>query len=236
MHRLQAADWRSSIAHGAYPPFPGYSTPWCRPPPVRPCLPSIGRFWREWLPRAELWVAEYEVDCVRRLRGRLKELDINMLLGDQSQDDVLDQWLAQTGGQFDVIIDDGSHKNSHILTSFMKLWPALLPGGIYFIEDLHVGWLPDWDDTGGAAVMSLVIQSWINQLVSMEEANRRRVARRFRGWVPRNTPEWRRAAFMREKFPIPRDVDFIFCQKEACAIGKTAGSQNGTAAQTDSGT
>lgn len=39
--------------------------------------------------------------------------------------------------QFDIIIDDGSHEPDHQLISFKTLWPEVLPGGLYIIEDFH---------------------------------------------------------------------------------------------------
>lgn len=43
--------------------------------------------------------------------------------------------------QFGVIIDDGSHRPDHQITSFEELWPAVEPGGYYIIEDLHVAYV-----------------------------------------------------------------------------------------------
>lgn len=37
----------------------------------------------------------------------------------------------------DIIIDDGSHKLEHQIKSFEILFPKLLPGGIYIIEDVE---------------------------------------------------------------------------------------------------
>ncbi len=36
-----------------------------------------------------------------------------------------------------IIIDDGSHIASHILLTFETLFPHLLPGGTYIVEDIH---------------------------------------------------------------------------------------------------
>jgi hypothetical protein len=36
-----------------------------------------------------------------------------------------------------VVIDDGSHQAHHIVFTFETLFPALEPGGIYIVEDLH---------------------------------------------------------------------------------------------------
>ena len=50
---------------------------------------------------------------------KLKE--INVLIGDQGNTKVLDEWIEKSGRNFDVIIDDGGHKNCQIWSSFMKL-------------------------------------------------------------------------------------------------------------------
>lgn len=38
---------------------------------------------------------------------------------------------------FDIIIDDGSHTSSDIISAFRYLFSKLAPGGKYFVEDLH---------------------------------------------------------------------------------------------------
>ncbi len=37
-----------------------------------------------------------------------------------------------------IVIDDGSHKPRDQAAAFDILWPLLEPGGLYFIEDLHI--------------------------------------------------------------------------------------------------
>lgn len=51
-------------------------------------------------------------------------------------------FLADNGKDWDIVIDDGSHCNDGILTSFASLWPALKPGGFYAVEDLGAGYTP----------------------------------------------------------------------------------------------
>ena len=48
-------------------------------------------------------------------------------------------------GEFDIVIDDGSHVNKHILASFKQLVGKLKPGGIYVIEDLGCSYALDED-------------------------------------------------------------------------------------------
>ena len=50
--------------------------------------------------------------------------------------DATDSTTFNDLGNFDVIIDDGSHKLEHQLLSFNILFPKLNSGGIYIIEDV----------------------------------------------------------------------------------------------------
>lgn len=48
-------------------------------------------------------------------------------------------------GRPDIVIDDGSHMNPHIITSFETLFPLLRDGGVYVIEDMQTAYLPRYD-------------------------------------------------------------------------------------------
>lgn len=57
---------------------------------------------------------------------------------DQGSRDSLDAFLAEhPDPNFDIIIDDGSHRADHQQVSLEVLFPHLKPGGLYFIEDLN---------------------------------------------------------------------------------------------------
>jgi len=45
--------------------------------------------------------------------------------------------LTRQDGPFDIIIDDGSHRNSHQIFTFRHLFDALKNGGVYVIEDVE---------------------------------------------------------------------------------------------------
>lgn len=45
------------------------------------------------------------------------------------------QALTKSYDPFDLIIDDGAHNRETIYPSFDNLWPHVVPGGIYIIED-----------------------------------------------------------------------------------------------------
>ena len=47
--------------------------------------------------------------------------------------------------QFDIVIDDGSHKSYDVLNSFVNYFPMVKPGGVYVVEDAHCLYMNDFD-------------------------------------------------------------------------------------------
>ena len=93
-----------------------------------------------------------------------------------------------------MVLDDGGHGNTQIMATFNKFWPSLLPGGLYFIEDLHVGragWNEKLED--GLCITD-VIKIWIDALL-----------------IP-SSPH--------PRYPLPENVATIICQNEACVLAK----------------
>lgn len=60
--------------------------------------------------------------------------------GDQSDVQFLENFAVDSGGAFDVLIDDGSHVPSHQRISFTHLWPHVKPGGYYVLEDIETSY------------------------------------------------------------------------------------------------
>lgn len=54
--------------------------------------------------------------------------------------------LGRSHGMFDIIIDDGSHISSHIISTFEILWKYLNDQGIYVVEDTQTSY---WSKLGG---------------------------------------------------------------------------------------
>lgn len=70
---------------------------------------------------------------------------IHVRIGDQSDPKFLEQVINEFGIP-DIVLDDGSHKMNHILSSFQYLYPKLPKNGLYIVEDLHTAY---WDEYGG---------------------------------------------------------------------------------------
>lgn len=68
--------------------------------------------------------------------------------GDQGDPRHVDK-LATEIGPLDIVIDDGSHLNQHVVTSFNALFPHVRPGGLYVIEDVQTAYWPGWGGYDG---------------------------------------------------------------------------------------
>ena len=92
--------------------------------------PSL-RMWAQYLRAATIF--GFDIVDFRNL----SEPRINIFQGDQSKPEDLANLVAQAGGAFDIIIDDGSHASHHQQIALAQLFTHLSPGGLYCIEDLH---------------------------------------------------------------------------------------------------
>jgi hypothetical protein len=152
------------------------------------------KVWQQLLhPDSNIWMAEYNVQCVDKFKKSESLSGINILTGDQKDLPTLSRWVRQTGGNFDIIIDDGAHTNVAIKNSFDVLWPTVKPGGIYFIEDLQVARSGEpWQDRlPQGKTMLEVIESWIE------------------------------AILVKSHDKLPTGLQSVFCQMEACAFFKS---------------
>ncbi|WP_306192448.1 MULTISPECIES: class I SAM-dependent methyltransferase [unclassified Streptomyces] len=75
---------------------------------------------------------------------------IRTLQGDQNDPEQLTA-VAEEHGPFDIVIDDGSHVNEHVRTSFDTLFPYVREGGLYVIEDVQTSYWPGYGGTPDAA-------------------------------------------------------------------------------------
>lgn len=73
------------------------------------------------------------------------ESRIKTFRGSQTDAEFLRRVVAEMGG-VDIVIDDGSHVNAHVITSFEVLFPLLSTNGIYVVEDTQTSY---WPELGG---------------------------------------------------------------------------------------
>lgn len=98
------------------------------------------RMWKKYFPFGQI----ISLDLYDK--SQLQENRIKIYRGSQNDPQILDKISAECGNEFDLIIDDGSHINEHVIATFKLLFPKLKEGGIYVIEDLQTSY---WDDFGG---------------------------------------------------------------------------------------
>ena len=93
--------------------------------------PRSVKMWRDFFPNAVIYGIDIDPRCAEFAEDR-----IEIFVGDQTDESFLLDVIKATGGQFDVVIDDGQHSSYSILKSFSYLYPALDERGIYVIEDI----------------------------------------------------------------------------------------------------
>lgn len=89
------------------------------------------RAWRDYFPNAE--IVGYDIDNGSMISG---EERITTVLGDVRSE----EGLRDIGSRYlyDIIIDDASHRPIDQFLALKILWPHLVSGGIYVIEDLDL--------------------------------------------------------------------------------------------------
>ena len=99
------------------------------------------RMWRAYLPYSHI----YGIDTYDKTAH--DERRITTFTGSQTDTAFLDQ-VIQKIGRVDLIVDDGSHINEHVITTFHHLFPKLADGGLYVVEDVETSyWPPDGNAT-----------------------------------------------------------------------------------------
>lgn len=90
--------------------------------------------WLEFFPNVNLYYIEYDAACAQKWAANTTGATI--FTGDQADVPFLRRFMNETGGGFDVIIDDGGHTMVQQKTSVDILFDSVKPGGLYFVEDL----------------------------------------------------------------------------------------------------
>ncbi|TDC54728.1 class I SAM-dependent methyltransferase [Actinomadura sp. KC345] len=100
------------------------------------------KMWKRFFHRGEIFGLDlYD-------KSELNETRLTALTGDQNAPEELIA-IAEEHGPFDVVIDDGSHMNEHVHTSFRTLFSYVRAGGLYVIEDLQTAYFPGFGGSSG---------------------------------------------------------------------------------------
>ncbi|MER5704796.1 class I SAM-dependent methyltransferase [Micromonospora sp. NPDC002296] len=99
------------------------------------------RMWKRFFPRAVF----YGVDIFDKTP--IREQRVHTVQGDLSDEGFL-RSLGTDLGPFDIVIDDGSHRNADVITAFRALFPHVRAGGLYVVEDLQTSY---WPGYGGSS-------------------------------------------------------------------------------------
>lgn len=95
--------------------------------------------WKDFFVKSNI----YSMDIFSK--KNLEKKRIKIFKGSQFSKIDLTKILKKIGTP-NVIIDDGSHINKHVIFSFKFLFPFLQDGGLYFIEDTQTSY---WPNMGG---------------------------------------------------------------------------------------
>lgn len=103
--------------------------------------PNMGgnslRMWKRYFPFGKIFALDiYDKSFVEENR-------IKVFQGSQIDESILKKIIDQIG-EPDIIIDDGSHLNEHVIKTFKHLFPKLKNNGIYIIEDVQTSYWPDY--------------------------------------------------------------------------------------------
>jgi hypothetical protein len=94
---------------------------------------NSARMWKEYFHNANI----YGIDINEN--SKLAEEDrISIFIANQSDKEAIDNIISKIGIDFDIIIDDASHKIDDIINSFNMFFSCVRPGGMYIIEDIQV--------------------------------------------------------------------------------------------------
>jgi len=89
--------------------------------------------WKAFFPKSQI----FGIDIYDK--SHQDENRIKTFKGSQADTEFLKRVVEEIG-HIDIVIDDGSHYNEHVITSFNFLFPLLSINGIYAVEDTQTSY------------------------------------------------------------------------------------------------
>lgn len=115
------------------------------------------QIWSQCLPPGSHIVG---IDIDPACAGMMISPNVSIRVGDASDPIALDRMLGEE--DFDIIIDDGSHCSTHVITTFKSCFGRMKQGGLYIIEDLHCSYYASHN--GGLRLSGTSIE-WFKDLI-----------------------------------------------------------------------
>lgn len=126
--------------------------------------------WKDYFYNSNILGIDINPDC-----KQYEEKRILVEIGSQADNIFLND-VMRTHGPFDMILDDGSHMNEHVIFSFEHLFQSVKSGGIYIVEDCSTSY---WDGWGGEYMKEGTMMEYFKRLT--DDVN-------FRGLMNFNSP------------------------------------------------
>lgn len=101
------------------------------------------KMWEDYFPKAELHFIDNNPSIIKYHSKRSNYHFLN-----QASRGELLNFVNDTGGDFDIIVDDGGHRIDQQIISFQMLFPHLKSGGLYIIEDIFTSYLERYGGEG----------------------------------------------------------------------------------------
>jgi hypothetical protein len=115
------------------------------------------QMWKHYFgPAAQIVTVDIREECLK-----FADEQVAVRIGSQA-DPMFIQSVIDEFGAPDIVLDDGSHVTEHVCATFEYLYPRMTRDAIYFIEDLHAAY---WPDFGGGLRKSDTLIERIKHLI-----------------------------------------------------------------------
>jgi hypothetical protein len=154
--------------------------------------------WKDYFYRSKITGIDINPNC-----KQYEEDKISIEIGSQA-DNVFLNDVMRNHGPFDMILDDGSHMNEHVIYSFEHLFQSIKPGGVYIVEDCATSY---WEDWGGGFRKETTMMEYFKKLT--DDINFRGVINYDKPNVHARREDWCTETVMREYPDCRTDIESI---------------------------
>jgi len=105
------------------------------------------RVWSEWFTHPDTVIIG--IDIYEKLM-QFDDPRVKVYQGSQIDQEFLEE-IHKLYGDFDIVLDDGSHRPEHVIETFGILFPKVKDGGMYVIEDTQTSYWDGLDFNGNTA-------------------------------------------------------------------------------------